>query len=214
MSRHSSPLTKDLDGFPGRGVAPKRVKNASCNEVYWFDGAPSHWNLGVTEKFVSAGGVIGYTCLGARGNTIRIASPRGAITPQNTSTAATILNSWKEIAQFLGRGVRTVQRWEHELHLPIHRIGGGKRSPVFANVRELRFWLNTSAARQEYSHNPPLMVAPTLVVQQGGKPIENSRRLLQAARTLATQIAETSVRQRRQAEDLQTRILQMRARIK
>ena len=32
-----------------------------------------------------------------------------------------LLNSWKEIADYLGRGVRTAQRWEVELHLPVRR---------------------------------------------------------------------------------------------
>ena len=131
------------------------------------------------------------------------------------SIAPNVLNSWKEIAQYLGRGVRTVQRWEHELHLPVHRIGGGKRSPVFAKVGELKFWRNTAAiATQEHNKHLPPEAPPTLVVLPGSKPIENSRRLLETAKTLARQIAETSVRQRRQAEDLQTRIVQMRARIR
>jgi hypothetical protein len=33
------------------------------------------------------------------------------------------LNGWNEIATFLGKGVRTVQRWEREYGLPIHRLG-------------------------------------------------------------------------------------------
>ena len=32
-----------------------------------------------------------------------------------------VLSSWKEIATFLGKGVRTVQRWESSLGLPVHR---------------------------------------------------------------------------------------------
>jgi hypothetical protein len=32
------------------------------------------------------------------------------------------LDSWKEIASYLGRGVRTVQRWECEEGLPVHRL--------------------------------------------------------------------------------------------
>lgn len=109
-----------------------------------------------------------------------------------------------------------MQRWEHELHLPVHRIGTGKRSPVYANVAELKFWLNTSeVARMEYAnHTLPGNSGPELVGRDGGRPIENARRLLTAARDLAKRIAETSVRQRRQAEDLQARIVQMRARIK
>ena len=34
-----------------------------------------------------------------------------------------ILNSWKEIASYLGKGVRTVQRQESELKLPISLAG-------------------------------------------------------------------------------------------
>ncbi len=54
------------------------------------------------------------------------------------------LNSWKEIAQFLGRGVRTVQRWEHELGLPVRRPRGYSKSPVIAFPCELQAWLAAS----------------------------------------------------------------------
>src|SRR5689334_21899673 len=53
----------------------------------------------------------------------------------------TILNSWKEIAVYMGRGVRTVQRWEQDCHLPVHRPRGRKRSPVFAFAAEIDLWL-------------------------------------------------------------------------
>lgn len=52
-----------------------------------------------------------------------------------------ILNSWKEIAAHLGRGVRTVQRWEQELGLPIRRPRGKSRSAVLALVADLDEWL-------------------------------------------------------------------------
>ena len=32
------------------------------------------------------------------------------------------LDSWKVIAAYLGRGVRTVQRWERDEGLPVHRL--------------------------------------------------------------------------------------------
>jgi hypothetical protein len=98
----------------------------------------------------------------------------------------------------------------------VHRIGNGKRSPVYANVAELKFWLNTSEiARHEYAkHSVPPKSGPILLVGQDGKPLEKARRLLSATRDLARRIAEASVRQRRQAEDLQARILQMRAKVK
>lgn len=55
------------------------------------------------------------------------------------------LQSWKEIAAELGRGIRTVQRWERTLQLPIHRLGKGPRSPVFAFKEEIRVWMRTRA---------------------------------------------------------------------
>src|SRR5436190_17649658 len=50
------------------------------------------------------------------------------------------LDSWKEIATFLGRGVRTVQRWEREERLPVHRLPHDKRGTVFAYREELAAW--------------------------------------------------------------------------
>jgi len=50
------------------------------------------------------------------------------------------LDSWKEIASYLGRGIRTVQRWEREEGLPIHRLDHVKRGSVYASRRELTAW--------------------------------------------------------------------------
>jgi Tol biopolymer transport system component len=50
------------------------------------------------------------------------------------------LDSWKEIATYLGRGVRTVQRWEREEGLPVHRLGHEKRGSVYARREELAAW--------------------------------------------------------------------------
>ena len=65
------------------------------------------------------------------------------------------LQSWKEIAVELGRGVRTVQRWERTLQLPVHRLGKGPRSPVFAFKDEIRVWMRTRAddAREDHRNN-------------------------------------------------------------
>ena len=53
----------------------------------------------------------------------------------------TLLQSWKEIAAYLSVTVRTVQRWEKEANLPIHRQGTGRRSRVVAYSDELDSWL-------------------------------------------------------------------------
>src|SRR4026208_11920 len=42
------------------------------------------------------------------------------------------LDSWKGIAAYLGRGVRTVQRWEREEGLPVHRLAHDKGGNVYA----------------------------------------------------------------------------------
>lgn len=51
------------------------------------------------------------------------------------------LDSWKEIARYLGKDVKTCQRWEKERGLPVHRLEGSKRSRVFAYPEELTAWL-------------------------------------------------------------------------
>jgi hypothetical protein len=50
------------------------------------------------------------------------------------------LNGWKEIAAFLGKGVRTVQRWEEDYQLPIHRVGREGGEIVFAFKSEIDEW--------------------------------------------------------------------------
>lgn len=58
-----------------------------------------------------------------------------------------ILNSWKEISNYLGRGVRTVQRWEKDFGLPVRRPCGHLRGSVFATKDDIDGWLNSREAR-------------------------------------------------------------------
>src|SRR5579863_5806353 len=51
------------------------------------------------------------------------------------------LDSWKEIASYVGRNVRTVIRWEKERGLPVHRVPGGGRQAVFAFPDEIDSWM-------------------------------------------------------------------------
>lgn len=59
------------------------------------------------------------------------------------------LDSWKEIASYLKRAVRTVQRWEKEERLPVrrhqHRSGGS----VYASKPELDAWWNQKERREK-----------------------------------------------------------------
>src|SRR5207302_7162851 len=56
------------------------------------------------------------------------------------------LDSWKEIASFLRRDVRTVQRWEKKEALPVHRHQHDKLGSVYAYPKELNEWF---ARRQQ-----------------------------------------------------------------
>jgi len=53
-----------------------------------------------------------------------------------------LLNSWKEIANYLGRGVRTVQRWEVQLRLPVRRAHMHRRSSVTALRSDIDQWVS------------------------------------------------------------------------
>lgn len=55
-------------------------------------------------------------------------------------TKVNVLDSWKEIAVFLRRGVRTVQRWERTEGLPVRRHEHMKRGSVFALASDLSTW--------------------------------------------------------------------------
>jgi len=52
------------------------------------------------------------------------------------------LDSWKSIAAYLGRDVRTVIRWEEMRGLPVRRMPGTTRSAVYALKHEIDAWMN------------------------------------------------------------------------
>jgi hypothetical protein len=61
-------------------------------------------------------------------------------TPINPNRT-TVLTSWKEIARYLGKGVRTVQRWEEDFGLPIRRPHSANKKAVLARPRDLDAWV-------------------------------------------------------------------------
>ena len=65
----------------------------------------------------------------------------------SSSLRSDVMNSWKEIAHYIGVGVRTVQRYEEELGFPIRRTHGNIRSSVFAMRTEVDAWLLTLPLR-------------------------------------------------------------------
>ena len=61
-----------------------------------------------------------------------------------------LLGSWKEIANYLGKGVRTVQRYEIQFGLPVRRPAGRSRTSVLATRAELDAWVAASPIRSEF----------------------------------------------------------------
>jgi adenylate cyclase len=56
-------------------------------------------------------------------------------------SVGTPLRGWKQIAAYLHRDVRTVQRWERHEHLPVHRQMHRKSGSVHAVRVELEAWI-------------------------------------------------------------------------
>jgi hypothetical protein len=68
-----------------------------------------------------------------------------------------ILSTWKEIASYLKRGVRTVQRWETGYMLPVRRSSPDAQS-VFAFADEVDAWLERAKPRQHAAVRPTFLV--------------------------------------------------------
>lgn len=121
------------------------------------------------------------------------------------------LTSWKDIARYLGKGVRTVQRWELESGLPVRRAEGTHRkAPVFAIPEEIDSWIRTRSPRSEddevgrlrrenarlrerLEHYESEEAARTRRVAQAGdlSIIIESRRLIQRTSMICQQYSDT-----------------------
>jgi TolB-like protein len=97
------------------------------------------------------------------------------------------LDSWKEISGYLRRGVRTVQRWEKERGLPVHRLNAEAAQAVFAYRSELDEWWRSEASRGVSSKRRTatriaLAAALALLVLAGAVTARRSARQVPATR--------------------------------
>src|SRR5262245_10370296 len=94
--------------------------------------------------------------------------PNGALTPRDPVPPAPEerLDSWKEIAGYLKRSVRTVTRWEQEHGLPVHRHSTGA---VYGYRPEIDAWW---AAHRKAIENESAVPSgpPSAVPDEGGPP--------------------------------------------
>lgn len=129
--------------------------------------------------------------------------PRGAI--------ETRLDTWKSIAQYLGRSARTVQRWHAGYGLPVHHLGGDASS-VYAYSDELERWLrerdsldqdgSSCCARMDDRQR----VSAELTAQHGSAPEAEAAQLVLSAQRLWESLSSSNLsaitRMYRRATDL------------
>jgi PAS domain-containing protein len=58
-----------------------------------------------------------------------------------------VLRSWKEIAQYFGTCVKTVQRWERMYDFPVRRLQASKGAAVFAMRSEVERWQSEATVK-------------------------------------------------------------------
>jgi hypothetical protein len=64
------------------------------------------------------------------------------------------LDAWKAIAQYLGRDVTTVRRWEKREGLPVHRHLHAKLGSVYAFTDEIDAWWQRRSQSIRARHAP------------------------------------------------------------
>ena len=82
------------------------------------------------------------------------------------------LDSWKEIASYLARDMTTVQRWEKQEGMPVHRQLHQKRGSVYALTSELDAWRQSRKLRFEEQDGP----VPEAPADAAGQPTTVPRR--------------------------------------
>ena len=103
----------------------------------------------------------------------------------NPTTRPPVLTSWKDIAHYMGKGVRTVQRWEQDFGLPVRRPQGSNKKAILARPADLDAWVALRCA----SRSPvpaPLTMPDTMHPPRGDS--SRPRASLQALSSLNAQI--------------------------
>lgn len=90
--------------------------------------------------------------------------PALAAPTETQANASRRLDSWKAVAGYLNRGARTVQRWEREEGLPIHRLQHDKLGSIYAYTTELDAWWTGRKAQIKPEPAADNEVEPTLAV--------------------------------------------------
>src|SRR6266700_925573 len=114
------------------------------------------------------------------------------------------LDSWKEIADYLDREVRTVQRWEKTENLPVRRHEHQKKSTVYAFTSELDEWRKNRQPKDDPEADAAFVPEPDAADEgllpnrenhQGAPPAtkENEHRTLRIGRWLGVAVLGASL---------------------
>lgn len=102
-----------------------------------------------------------------------------------SSVNAAVLTSWKEIAHYMGKGVRTVQRWEMDFGLPVRRPHGSNKKAILARPSDLDAWVAMRCTMSERTREKaPALCARALLSAE----METARMLRKSQRELRAEL--------------------------
>ncbi|MDT8069144.1 MAG: hypothetical protein ROO76_13345 [Terriglobia bacterium] len=122
------------------------------------------------------------------------------ITSQNGQTE---LTSWKEIATYLQKAVRTAQRWEAQFGLPVQRPDPLKKSIVRASREDLDRWMATRWSSR--AGKPDARVVSDIKCVSVRKEIETSHLLRAERRRLLGELRQQREKLRRELAEVSGR---------
>ena len=95
-----------------------------------------------------------------------------------------VLTCWKDIAGYMGKGVRTVQRWEQEFGLPVRRPKGSNKKAVLARPSDLDAWVALRCGGRRADPVPDGASVPTHQTSDGVARLTALAAQIQTARQL------------------------------
>lgn len=104
------------------------------------------------------------------------------------------LTCWKDIARYMGKGVRTVQRWEQQFGLPVRRPSGvTHKTAVLAYPHDLEIWMATHWVQRELETEPAPPYRPKAsspLIERLSSEIQTSRALRSANQALRDEVLD------------------------
>jgi hypothetical protein len=108
---------------------------------------------------------------------------------QQKITQLEILSGWKDIANYMQKGVRTVQRYELEFGLPIRRPAGTKAGSVIATKPEIDAWISARPIREAFRLPPHLSADSSEIRKELRQQVTELHRLQEQAAQLRQEMS-------------------------